>query len=378
MLSRNLGIGCSVGIVLAAAAALVSSCASERAVDQQNPESVIYLSAMVPDTTAVLKYSIRLYTFDVGGGGPIDSISLDAYPWNIEVSADGDALYLLLVPIGTEQRPDSSVLRRVDISTATFTWERKVDYEWPGNIILMDGDRQLLLRDERFDAATGLPLPSSGDSLYYLDGIRSDVLAAAVHKDLYKTRSDTLVRVVNIETGELLQTFACRLGSGQPLFVSSCSLHPDGEHITVIGFGAQTGSWFIYGRVSDNRILIQRQLVYPYGELAYSGDGRFAAVTDPSPTFQIDTYQSVELFALDSGIHIGSVSQSDHSGFEAGQVSFFPGGECKLIVAPVSDGSRFGPTSIIDPYDLQNLKSICYPGCYTGTVFGAVAVGRVR
>lgn len=349
------------------------SCARERGTNTAEKEVVLYLGAITSDPHAPPGYSSRLYSFcwDELTLSLSDSMTFPAYPADIAVSQDGKALFLLLAAIGA---PDSSVVTRVDAISGETIWSRRVSW-WVKRINLIDSDSKLICSEAMFDTDTGRNSEASNDTIAYLAGQAAGTLILAARKSLFELKSDSLLLIVDLLGKRPSATIPCRLLDGTSLYVYSAALHPNGKHVVSIGARSGVGAWTIVSRTSDGQTVLQWPLVYPYGEIALTASGKFAAVTDPSLPLIGNSHQTLDVFDLDTFAHVFRISSMAASDFRAGQLAFVPDDDTKVVVAPLADQSGFGPVSIVDIGTMSIVKELCYPECFSGRVFGGMALG---
>jgi DNA-binding beta-propeller fold protein YncE len=184
------------------------------------------------------------------------------------------------------------------------------------------------------------------------------------------------VRVIDVESGEACGSYVPRLRSGRPVSAQYAVLHPDRRRVLVIARASAYESWFVVGDVQTGETLLEHGLVYPYGEIAISGDGATAVVTDPSRSLIWDSEPTLDVFDLRQMTHVWRL---DHNQFKdvPGQVRFLPDDKRVVTTLPAMVGAE--PLYIIDVLRREVTHKIYLSRSDTsvgaGPMTGALGVG---
>ncbi|HWO56102.1 MAG TPA: hypothetical protein VNN55_00895, partial [bacterium] len=189
-------------------------------------------------------------------------------------------------------------LEKWDARSKTMLWS----VPGYGGICLLDGGAWLL-QPEAFSGATlrsaadGSVLRTFSDTLEVGWGPVSGTKVAVHNKNV--------IRVLDVATGEISGSWLPMLSDGTTLKSVYRRLHPDGRRVAVIGMrGLIQDSWFAVGDVLTGETLLEHRLIYPFGQISISDDGRYATATDPSRFLINDSHPTVDIFNLEHNQHL--------------------------------------------------------------------------
>jgi DNA-binding beta-propeller fold protein YncE len=304
----------------------------------------------------------RIYIYDADSLTLLDSIWQAHFTENLAVSPDGQWLYVL--DFTTQSVP--RMLWRIDARTKQVAWSRS-DFGGGGGYayirLLRDG-ALLLVGNTVVRPEDGSAVRTFTDSMFAMWGpVPRTKVAAIVRGQPLWHGNDSLVKVLDVATGELSGYFVPHLKSGVALQeIYTVRLHPDGKRVLAIGvYGSVYNSWFVVGDVVTGQTLFEYQISYPHGEIAISSDGNLAAFTDPgTPSFgeggiprmiDLRTYRVTEPPPAGVGARDLPIMGS--------QVRFLPG-ERRIVTAPAADASLSdgGPLQVIDVATMTLEKTI--------------------
>ena len=290
----------------------------------------------------------RIYIYDADSLTLLDSIWQAHFIQYLDASPDGRWLY---VTDFTSYSTNPTVWK-IDTRTKQVVWSRTDLWgvRCIANGTLLLAGRDVLRPDD------GTLIRHLSDSLYPAWGpVSGTKIAAIVPSSLTTPGYDSIIRVLDVATGEVSGRYVARLSSGVALQqIYTARLHPDGRRVLAIGvYRSVYNSWFVIGDVVTGQTLFEYQINYPQGEIAISSDGNLAAVTDPgTPGFgEGGTLHVVDLRTLSFITPTPRIPGS--------QVRFLPGDQ-KIITAPAADPGLWdsGPMRMIDRTTLQLEKTI--------------------
>jgi DNA-binding beta-propeller fold protein YncE len=283
----------------------------------------------------------RIYIYDTDSLNLLDSISRAHYINDLAASSDGRWLYVVDFPT------QSPTLWKIDARTKNVVWSRS---GFGGYLRFLADGKLLLVGNSVLRPDDDTILRHMDDSLRLCWGPESGTKVAAV------TMGDGLLRlcVTDVVTGESHGSYVPRLSSGDALqAIYAARLHRDGRRVLAIGlYGGVNYSWFVVGDIETGQTLFQHSIYRPQGEVAISGDGNLAAVTDPG-TAALGEYGHVYLVNLRT---LSFITPSPP--IEGAQVRFLPGDQ-KIVTAPSSSGAwASGPVNVIDVATMKLEKMI--------------------
>lgn len=287
-----------IGLVAATVTASLGSCARERTVSHKDVDSVIYAGgSYYRDWQDIHSLVHFIYLFDAESVQLEDSLALDVWPQRLASSSDGSVLFL-------ECYSDSSsslYVRAVESSTGLTLW----DHHDVTLSAVLEGGRTVAVvtldhETKVVDWKLGETIIAFSDTIKFFHGEHADAEMIGV----ISSASDRTLKAIDSRSGEARGGYRPRLVNGDLLDIRAALLHPDGKLALGIGRRAQNSdSWFVVGDINADSTLLQHRLVYPYGEIAVSGDGRLVAVTDPSSPFH-DSYATLDLFDILKMAHV--------------------------------------------------------------------------
>ncbi|HUU44610.1 MAG TPA: hypothetical protein VM118_02655 [Acidobacteriota bacterium] len=342
---------------------LMLSCVSERGIEVQPVEYVIYTgvseSAIGPDPS-------RMYVYDATDFGLLDSFPVPSTVFDMVASPDGKALYLQMdTPWPDQEEP----LVRMNATT------KEIEWSVTGNgrtVQLLKAGRLLLNGHDVLDPGTGRLLRQLPDSLSLGKGAASGTEIAAI-----ATRPDgnggeeSILTALDVETSETRGSYLVRFPSGGPTKVYHARLHADGKRVLlIVSHRRLYMSWFVIGDIETGATLLQYRLIYPFGEVAIDESGRLAVVTDPSWPMFWDSEPSVDIFDLETLQHLRRFSHGETR--RDSQVRFLPDRN-RIVTGPIAGPWDAGPLHVVDLVSLTVSDTI-YPPSKETTYPGALAV----
>ena len=320
----------------------------------------------------------RIYVYDADSLQLTDSILTEVFVKDIEVSPDGRWLYV-----------ESNGLDKIDAATKQIVWS--LPEIGGGHQLLKNG--AIILRDvhDRFTllrASDGGLIRDLPDTVSYHHGPEGGTkIAVEAHGPVRK------LSVLDVETGVSYGNWIPTLTSGGNIIPVYAVLHPDGRRVAVIGdWTAGLNAIFAVGDVLTGETLLEHRLIYPFGEITISDDGRTALVTDPSRFLINDSYSTLDLFDLDQNVHVKRFDYQREGGNPAdsvyiiGQARFVPGGDHVVAAAEAGLYKGVGPLYWINLSRLVVEKTVFSPlhhpylpdgGQYPECAYvGGIAVGR--
>jgi hypothetical protein len=141
--------------------------------------------------------------------------------------------------------------------------------------------------------------------------------------------------------------------------------------------------------VITGETLLEHRLVYPYGQITISDDGRTALVTDPSRFMIYDSPSTLDVFELEQNRHMRRFVAINEDGefvdsvFNIGQAHFVPGSDRVIAAADAGPYRGVGPLHVISLSRLTIDRLIWTPwhyeipgqGLREGAYVGGIAVG---
>ncbi|HUU44977.1 MAG TPA: hypothetical protein VM118_04525 [Acidobacteriota bacterium] len=350
-------------ILTLAAVGLALGCTSRRSVDPGPVKYNIYIGAT--------KFSVRpnqhlLYIYNADSFQLVDSISLESFVFDMEVSPDGRWLYTVRgsqgpdVPRGLTQR---------DSRTGEVGWFHGADEL----MVTMHKDGVLLVHGhDVLRARDGNVLLTLPDSIIPGWGpLSATQVAATVTTSGPISQRPPVVSVLDLESGKVSGRYEPHLSNGALLHTEFARLHPDGRRVLVIAYRERIDqTWFVVGDVLTGETLLQYPLIYPLGEVAISEDGLLAVVTDPSAPLIFNSRPTLDVFDLDQMVHLQRIVLPIGEFFIPSQVLFLPGDKT-VITAPRADLVYTGPLNVIDLTSVTIERSFWLPpgdAAFTGAL----------
>ncbi len=275
----------------------------------------------------------RIYIYDADSITLLDSIWQAHFTENLAVSPDGKWLYVVNRTAYNVPR----TLWKIDVQTKQVVWSRSDEGMGGGGagFRLLKNGALLLLGNDVLQSDNGALVQRLDRSPHAMEGPESGTMVAA-------TVGDTLVTVLDVETGKTSGQFVPRDSSGNAMMsIYRARLHPDSRRILAVGLSY--GVWFVVGDIETGETLFRHRIYRPYGEIAISSDGDLAAVTGHgTPAFGEDG--PVYVFDLQTLSFIGPTPA-----IPGAQVRFLPGNR-RIVTAPVPDPgfSDAGPLLVIN------------------------------
>jgi hypothetical protein len=317
----------------------------------------------------------RIYIYDADSLTLLDSIYQAHFTWYLDVSPDGQWLY---VTDFTSYSTNPTVWK-IDARTKQVVWSRS---DLWGVRCIANGTLLLAGRDV-LRADDGTLVRHLSDSLYPFWGPVSGTRIAAIgHTSDPDRASDAIVRVIDVATGEVSGGYIARLSSGETLQgIYTARLHPDGRRVLAIGvYASDYNSWFVVGDVVTGQTLFEYQINYPQGEIAISSDGNLAVFTDPgTPSFgEWGVPYTVDLRTYRVTEPVRPSASTRDFPIMGSQVRFLPG-DRRIVTAPAADPSLSdgGPLQVIDVATMTLEKTI-WPTFYDSLNWqpvGAMGIG---
>jgi hypothetical protein len=251
-------------------------------------------------------------------------------------------------------------LWKIDARTKQVVWSCTTEVKRNRRqfVQILGNGRMLLSGNEVRRPEDGSLVRRLDDSLITMFGPVPGTKAAAIIRQ-HPTSSmgyDSIIRVVDVATGEVSGRFVAYLTSGVPLQqFYMARLHPDGRRVLAIGlYGSYDNTWFVIGDIETGRTLFRQKIYRPLGEIVISSDGDLAAFSDNGMSIlgEGGILRIIDLQTL-SPIPLNSPVLS-------GQVRFLPG-DRRVITAPPSDLSATGPMRVVDLNTLTLERTIWLP-----------------
>ena len=330
---------------------LMLSCSSERGIEVQPVEYVIYTGVSQP---AIGPDPSQMYVYDAADLELLDSFPLPAPVFDIATSPDGNELYLQMDP---PYPGDEKPLVRMNART------REIEWSVTGNVPtvqLLKAGQVLLNGHDVLDPVTGRLLRQLPDSLSLGRGAASGAqIAAIATRDDGNGGEESTITALDIETSETRGSYLVRFPSGGLTWVYYARLHVDGKRVLlIVRHRWLSTSWFVIGDLETGGTLLQHRLIYPFGEVAVDESGRLAVVTDPSWPMIWDSAPSVDIFDLETLQHLRRFSRIE-TGYDS-QVRFLPDGD-RIVTAPMAVEACSGPLHVIDLVSLTVSDTIYRP-----------------
>ncbi len=313
-----------------------------------------------------------IYVLDGDSLTILDSIPGMREVNKIEPSPDGRWLY---VQSHSELR--QSTLSRIDVMTGTVTKVLPSD-SYSDVAVVKNGARLLhgdpLCNDEVIDPVSLTVLNEVTDTLCRRRGPTNGskvaaltIAAAADRGSTPFTLSDSILRVVDVESGNVYGSYRPHLMSGGPLaFPYDAIVHPDGVRVLAIAPGGGHKAWFVIGDVLTGETVFQHELQSPFGEVAISSDGNWAAVSDPGQFLMSEGHQpTLDIFDLKA------MNRLKRFNMFSAQIRFYPDNR-RLLSGPRNRTDTGGALRIID---LGTLSVVRDQSPFSGPLGGAIAVG---
>jgi WD40 repeat protein len=325
----------------------------------------IYLGASMYDTSGAGSFWGWIYAYDADSLDLVDSINLNlidptgrsSFVDEMAVSPDGRWLYVL----AASPKPEPSTLWKLDARTKQAVWSRPGWDDTKRTLVrVLQNGALLLVGDTVFRSEDGSVLRTAPDSLFALWGPASGTKVAATVRSGPGIEDGSIVRVVDVLTGEVSGRYAAHLESGAILhWVTTARLHPDGRRVLAVGISG--GFWLVVGDLETGQTLFQYRLNNEFGYIAISDDGLLAAVTDASamPEAARGRVYVVDLQTLSVTIPTPPAALLHRNW--AAQICFLPG-DRRVATCPESSWDQnWGPLSTIDVTTMQFEKSVWLP-----------------
>ncbi|MEW5702068.1 MAG: hypothetical protein AB1792_07565 [Candidatus Zixiibacteriota bacterium] len=316
----------------------------------------------------------QVYVVNGDGFGMVDSIRFPSPPLEAVPSPDGRWLYTWRLGWGVGS---AAALSKIDLGSNQIVWT--VEGTGGGTTLLKDGDllvvrafQGTVSHAEVLNTKDGTVVRRLPDSLVLWYGPTSGTKVAAV-----AAGDSNRIRVVDVESAEMYGSYVPRLRSGGYISSYYAVLHNDKRRVLLIGpRTVLQDSWFVVGDVLTGETLLEHELVYPFGEIAISGNGTTAVVTDPSRPLVWDSDPTLDVFNLRQMSHVWRPDSRQFRGFP-GQIRFLPGDQRVVTAMPAMMGTE--PLHIIDVTQKEVVGAIYLSGSDTtveaGTWTGALGVG---
>jgi hypothetical protein len=333
---------------LSAVFILTSLAGCDKATKPKNVKYNLYVGATHIGSAPDSSYN-RIYIYDADSLTLLDSISQAHFTAQLAVSPDGRWLYIL----DFTGHWQVMTMWKIDARTKQVAWSRS---DRGGYLRFLANGKLLLAGNDVLRPDDGGLVRHIDDSLRLLWGpAPGTVVAATVSASPPGPENDSVIRAIDVVTGEVSGRYVARLSTGVALQdIHTARLHPDGRRVLAIGvYGSVDYSWFVVGDIETGQTLFQQRIYRHLGEIAISSDGSLAAVTDPGTPgfFEGGTLHVVDLRTLSFITPTPRIPGS--------QVRFLPGDQ-KIITAPAADPGLWdsGPMRIIDRTTLQLEKTI--------------------
>lgn len=319
------------------AAGVLSTCSTERTVGPNEVMSVVYMGGSYFRDPDVPSSFVRiLYTMDASSMVLQDSIELDYWPQRLASNGNGRELFLQLVNDTTGRLS----VRALESPGWRLLWEIQ---EATLASVLESGNLVAIVAHPRtpklIDGNHGTEMATYSDTLLFFPGEYSGsemIVLAQSHPTIN-------LRILDVRSGVFRGGYNPRLENGDRIDAQSAVLHPNGKHVYVIGRrSSNSDSWLTIGDVESDSTILSHRMVYPYGEIAISRDGVWAAVTDPSSPFH-DSRRTLDVFDARTPTHAYRFSEPEFPA--AGQVRFAE--DSGTLFSFPRDGST-GPVQKID------------------------------
>ncbi len=316
----------------------LSSCSHKKSTSSDETRLGVYIGVL--DYSTYYKTS-RIYVLDADSLIRRDSIPLSAPSMDLEVSADGKALFVLL----SEGPGYDRMLQRISTRSKSpeWTWvDTNHSSFYAKHVVPLNSGKWLLFGRSLLKSIDGTAVSRLPDSILPYSGplAGSEVAALVPVTNVY---SDSVLRILDAKSLAIRGRYVPRLHSGTRVMVNSATRHPDGHRVLVLGRALPGGQGvFVIGDMETGETLFQLPLVYPLGEIGISPDGQYAVVTDPSQTLRYDSWSTLDIIDLQQ-LEVVKHFVWDHAPmYWPCQIAFLPGGD-QFITAPPGDLSSFGP-----------------------------------
>jgi WD40 repeat protein len=336
------------------------------------PEPVkynLYVGARSWDTVVEGLYRNEIYVYDADSLTLIDSFPHIDYINQLVVSPDGRSLYIR----GGPNMPLPAGLWKIDARTRQVVWSCTTEVKRNRRqfVQILGNGRMLLSGNEVRRPEDGSLVRRLDDSLITMFGpVPGTKAAAIIRQDPTSSMGyDSIIRVVDVATGEVSGRFVAYLASGVPLQqFYMARLHPDGRRVLAIGlYGSYDNTWFVIGDIETGQTLFRQKIYRPLGEIVISSDGNLAAFSDNGMSIlgEGGVLRIIDLQTLPS-IPLSPLAL-------ASQVRFLPG-DRRVITAPPSGDATVRPMDVVDLATMALERSIRLPTTVAYS-FGGLAVG---
>ncbi|MBI3871694.1 MAG: hypothetical protein HY304_01280 [candidate division Zixibacteria bacterium] len=244
---------------------------------------------------------------------------------------------------------------------------------------ILSGGRWLLLGQELVSATDGTLIKNLADSLAPFGGpaTGTSIALATVLRPEQNFLSPMRLQGYDLSADTGWGNYVPHLQSGEELGpVYFALLHGDKVRVLAIAvlLRSQT-AWFVVGDLTTGQTSLQKELSYPFGEIALSESGETVVVSDPSRTLIFDSQPTLDVFDLPSRAHLKRftiASEKTGGPIYPGQLAWVPESN-EVVTAPPGDFNSIGGMAVVDVKSLSVIRLLYLP---TSNYFtGGMTVG---